>query len=72
MPRRKIEVDIKVNVMRESLHMANVEDISRKYGISERAAYNWYDRIMEALPDILADDTPGRKPKPKVKQAPPF
>jgi hypothetical protein len=52
--------------------MADVEDISRKYGISERAAYNWYARVLEALPDILADDKPGRKRKPKVESAPPF
>jgi hypothetical protein len=72
MPRRKIELKVKVEAMRECLHMADVEDISRKYGISERAAYNWYARVLEALPDILADDKPGRKRKPKVESAPPF
>jgi transposase-like protein len=72
MPRRKIELEVKVEVMRECLHMAGVEDISRKHGISERAAYNWYHKVLEALPDILADDKPGRKPKPKAESAPPF
>jgi transposase-like protein len=72
MPRRKIELEVKVEAMRECLHMADVKDISRKYGISERAAYNWYARVLEALPDILADDKPGRKPKPKAESAPPF
>ena len=72
MPRRKIELEVKVEVMRECLRMADVENIARKYDISERAAYNWYTRVLEALPDILADGKPGRKPKPKVKSAPPF
>lgn len=72
MPRRKIELDIKVKVMRESLHVVDVENITRKYGVSERSAYNWYEQILEALPDILADDKPGPKPKSKADSAPPF
>jgi hypothetical protein len=40
MPRRKIGLDVKVKVMRESLHMTNIKDVSRKYGVSERSAYN--------------------------------
>jgi transposase len=73
MPRRKVELDIKVQVMRESLHLADVEDIAHKYGVSERSAYNWYERILEALPDVLADDKPGRKTCPKAENpTPPF
>jgi transposase-like protein len=63
MPRRKIELEIKVEMMRECLHMADVENIARKYDVSERSAYNWYTRVLEALPDILANDRPGRKRK---------
>jgi len=72
MPRRKIGLDVKVEVMCECLHMADVENASRKYGISERAVYNWYNRVLEALPDILTDSKPGRKPKPKAESAPLF
>jgi hypothetical protein len=72
MPRRKVELDVKVKVMRESLHMADVENISRKYGVSERAAFNWYNRVLEALPDILANDKPGPKPKLNIESSPPF
>jgi transposase-like protein len=72
MPRRKIELDVKVEVMRECLHMGDVESISRKYGVSERSAYNWYKQVLEALPNILADGKPGRKPKLKAESAPPF
>jgi transposase-like protein len=72
MPRRKIELDVKVKVMRESLRMANVKGVSRQYGVSERSAYNWYNRVLEALPDILTDDKPGPKPELKAESAPPF
>lgn len=72
MPRRKNELEVKVEVMRECLRMAEVENIARKYGISERAAYNWYRKVLEGLPNILVDDKPGRKPKQKAESAPPF
>ena len=72
MPRRKIELEVKVEVMRECLRMADVENIARKYGISERAAYNWYHKVLEGLPNILVDNKPGRKPKQKAESAPPF
>ena len=69
MPRRKITLDVKVRVIRESLRFTDVEDVLHKYGVSRRSAYNWYREVLEALPDILADEKPGRKPK---AQAPPF
>lgn len=73
MPRRKIELDTKVQVMREILHVAGVKDVLDEHGVSERAVFNWYKRVLEALPDILADETPGPKPKPRVQKesAPP-
>jgi hypothetical protein len=72
MSRRTIKLDVKVDVMRDSLRLMGLEDVLRKYGVSRRSAYNWYREILEALPDILADDKPGRKPKSKVDSAPPF
>jgi hypothetical protein len=72
MSRRTIKLDVKVDVMRDSLRLMGLEDVLRKYGVSRRSAYNWYREILEALPDILADDKPGRKPKPKADSAPPF
>ncbi len=73
MPRRKIELNTKVQVMRELLHVAGVKDVLEKHGVSERTVFNWYKRVLEALPDILADETPGRKAKPKAakESAPP-
>jgi hypothetical protein len=80
MPRRKIELKTKVQVMREILHVAGVKAVLEKHGVSERAVFSWYERVLEALPEILADETPGRKAKPKAAKesvsppapAPPF
>ena len=74
MPRRKVKLNAKVAAMRESLRLMNVEDIARKHKLSKPALYKWYHEVLEALPDILADEKPGRKPKPKSKAdaAPPF
>ncbi len=80
MPRRKIKLKTKVEVMREVLHVVGVKDVLGKHGVSERAVFNWYKRVLEALPDILADEMPGRKARPTVKKesaspsppAPPF
>ncbi len=72
MPRRKIKLDTKVAAMRESLRLANVGEIIRKRRLSKQSLYNWYDRVLEALPDILADDKPGRKSKAKSDSLPPF
>jgi len=72
MPRRKVKLVTKVKVMRENLRLTDAKDIPRKYGVSERAVYNWYQRVLEALPDILADESPGPKPTAKSESPPPF
>jgi len=72
MSRRKVNLDVKVAAMRKSLRLTNVADIVQEHGLSKQALYNWYDKVLEALPDILADGKPGRKPQPKADSAPPF
>jgi len=72
MPRRKVKLDTKVAAMRESLRLANVGEIVNKRQLSKQSLYNWYQRVLEALPDILADDKPGRKSKAKSESSPPF
>ena len=71
MPRRKVKLDTKVAAMRESLRLANVAAIIHKRRLSKQSLYNWYQRVLEALPDIL-DDRPGRKSKTKSESPPPF
>lgn len=63
MPRRKVKLDVKVAALRDSLRLVNVADIVEKHGLSKQALYNWYREVLEALPDILADEKPGRKSK---------
>ena len=72
MPRRKVNLDVKVAAMRKSLRLTNVTDIVQEHGLSKQVLYNWYDKVLEALPDILTDDKPGRKPPSKADSAPPF
>lgn len=72
MPRRKIDLDTKVEFMREGLHLVDLKALLDKYDISERTAYNWYREVLDALPDILANETPGRKSPSKAEPAPPF
>ena len=72
MPRRKVKLDVKVAALRESLRLANVAETVEKHGLSKQALYNWYREVLEALPDILADDKPGRKSKSEADSAPPF
>ena len=72
MSRRTIKLDVKVDVMCDSLRLVGLEDVLRKYGVSRRSAYNWYREVLEALPGILADDKPGRKPNSQADSAPPF
>jgi len=72
MPRRKVKLDVKVTAMRESLRLVNVADVVNKHGLSKQAVYNWYREVLEALPDILADNKPGRKSASKGKSSPPF
>jgi hypothetical protein len=72
MPRRKVKLETKVAAMRESLHLANVAEIIHKRRLSKQSLYNWYQRVLEHLPDILADAKPGRKPRAKSESSPPF
>jgi hypothetical protein len=72
MPRRKIDLDIKVEFMRESLHLVDLKTLLRKYDISERTAYNWYREVLDALPGILADEQPGRRSQDKAESSPLF
>jgi hypothetical protein len=72
MPRRKVKLNAKVAAMRERLRLMNVEDIARKHKLSKPALYTWYHEVLEALPDILANEKPGRKPKSRADSAPPF
>jgi hypothetical protein len=71
MANRKVELDIKVQAMRECLRLANVQAVMRKYDLSERSAFRWYEAILEQLPEILQADKPGPKGQAHASVAPP-
>jgi len=74
MPRHKVKLETKVTAMREALRLLNVDAIRRKHRVSKQALYNWYERVQQALPEILTDTPPGPKPQapPEAPAAPPF
>jgi hypothetical protein len=71
MPKRKINLDVKVQAMRECLHLVEAESVMHKYHLSKRSAYNWFDQILERLPEILQDAKPGPKRPSRLPKAPP-
>ncbi len=72
MPRRKIDLDVKVAALRASLRLVNLDEVVSEYHVSQPALYNWYHEVLDALPEILVNEKPGRKPKPKAESVPPF
>jgi hypothetical protein len=71
MANRKIQLDVKVQAMRECLRLANVEATMRKHQLSERSAFRWFEQILERLPDILQETKPGPKSQRASSAAPP-
>jgi hypothetical protein len=71
MPRRKVNLNTKVQTLRECLHLQDVTAVTRKYGVSERATYNWFTQVLERLPEILQDAKPGSKSQGDDPAAPP-
>jgi hypothetical protein len=71
MANRKIQLDIKVQAMRECLRLQNVEATMRKHQLSQRSAFRWFDQILERLPEILKETKPGPKRETPRTMAPP-
>ena len=71
MANRKVELNIKVQAMRECLRLANVQAVMHKYDLSERSAFRWFDAILEQLPEILPTEKPGPKNSAPEVSVPP-
>lgn len=73
MANRKIQLDVKVQVMRECLRLdaKRVEATMRKHQLSERSAFRWFEQILERLPEILKETKPGPKSQPPSTRVPP-
>ena len=64
MPNRKVQLAVKVQAMRECLHLENVQSVMCKHGLSESSAFRWFEDILEQLPEILQSEKPGPKSQP--------
>src|SRR5712691_5443489 len=72
MANRKIQLDVKVQAMRECLRLENVEATMRKHQLSERSAFRWFEQILDRLPEILTEAKAGRKSQSPDRLAPPI
>jgi transposase-like protein len=70
MPRRSVSVDEKVTILRACLKLDHVADTAQQHGVAKQSIYQWYQEILEALPDVLAPEQPGPKPAPALPEEP--
>ena len=57
---RVLPLEIKVNIMKESLHLSRVDEIAANYGVSPESVYYWFNhKVKPALGEILKNDPPG-------------
>jgi len=65
---RVIPVETKVKIIKESLHLSNVDEIASNYEVSAEAIYYWFNqKVKPALGEILKNDRPGPKRNPADK-----
>jgi len=64
MPKRKIDLDVKVQAMLECLHLQDVESTTQKYDLSRRSLFVWFDKIKDQLAEILQEAKSGPKEAP--------
>jgi transposase-like protein len=72
MSRRQVELEVKVNAVRESLRLVNVAAVARKHGVTPRVLYQWFHKLWEGLPQLMANAKPGPKAQVKPASSPPF
>lgn len=65
---RIIPIETKVNALSQCLVLQNVEAVAEEQGVAPNSIRNWFeDKVLPSLPEVLAKEKPG--PKPKVKPA---
>ena len=61
---RIIPIETKVNALSQCLVLQNVETVAEEQGVSPNSIRNWFvDKVLPSLPDALAKENPGPKPK---------
>ena len=64
MTNRIIPIDIKVNALIQCLTLQNVEAVAEEQGVAPNSIRNWFvDKVLPSLPEALAKEHPGPKPK---------
>ena len=65
MPKRKMDLDVKVQAMLACLHLQDVEAVGDQYDLAESSLYRWFDQIKAQLPEILQEAKPGPHGAPR-------
>ena len=69
MANRIIPTETKVNAMNQCLVLQNVEPVAKELGVASNSIRNWFaTKVLPGLPEALAKEHPG--PKPKVTPRP--
>jgi transposase-like protein len=69
MSNRYIPTETKVQAMEECLQLVKVEDTANRYGVHPNSIYYWFDKIKANLNEVVANETPGPKPKPAQEES---
>jgi hypothetical protein len=69
---RIVPIEIKVNALSLCLVLQNVEAVAEAQGVSLNSIRNWFaDKVLPSLPEALAKEKPGPKPKVAPTSMPP-
>jgi len=61
---RIIPIETKVNALSQCLVLQNVELVAKELGVAPNSIHNWFvDKVLPNLPEVLAKENPGPKPK---------
>jgi hypothetical protein len=61
---RIIPIETKVNALSQCLVLQNVETVAIELGVAPNSIHNWFEtKVLPHLPEALAKENPGPKPK---------
>lgn len=72
MANRIIPIEEKVNIMAQCLTLEDVKEAAIAHGVSPGTIYYWFnEKVLPALPTILANEKPGPKPANSLEEKKP-
>jgi len=61
---RIIPTETKVKVLSQCLTLQNVEPVAETLGVAPNSIRYWFEaKVLPSLPEVLANERPGPKPK---------